>query len=143
MATESARRIHRIYGIMQSICLIMAGICLIAACFGIYSSGGDPVFSREKVADAFSSIALWIYLCLAVTVGGFLLNFFCPLESKPPKTEKASVSLPKDQKKLLRAIRIGAVVIAIGLLIYGFLTGGTADVETKAKNICTECIGLG
>ena len=37
------------------------------------------------------------------------------------------------------------ICLCLGLffLIYGFITGGTADVLTKAINICTECIGLG
>lgn len=29
------------------------------------------------------------------------------------------------------------------LLLYGLFSGGTADVLTKAINICTECVGLG
>ena len=29
------------------------------------------------------------------------------------------------------------------ILVYGFFAGGTADVLTKAINICTECVGLG
>ena len=32
---------------------------------------------------------------------------------------------------------------AVLLLIWGFVSGGAADVLTKAINICTECIGLG
>ncbi|MBQ2981771.1 MAG: thioredoxin [Lachnospiraceae bacterium] len=40
-------------------------------------------------------------------------------------------------------MRIAFIIIGIGILIYGFATGGTRDVLTKAVNICTECIGLG
>lgn len=39
--------------------------------------------------------------------------------------------------------KIAIAVIAVGLLIYGYASGGIADVLTKAVNICTECIGLG
>ncbi|MBE5939024.1 MAG: thioredoxin [Lachnospiraceae bacterium] len=40
-------------------------------------------------------------------------------------------------------LRISLLVIGLALLIFGFISGGTADVITKAINICTECIGLG
>ncbi|MBQ7330725.1 MAG: thioredoxin [Oscillospiraceae bacterium] len=40
-------------------------------------------------------------------------------------------------------LRVALLVIGIGVLMYGFLSGGTADVLTKAINICTECVGLG
>lgn len=43
----------------------------------------------------------------------------------------------------LRSIRAVIAVLAIGLLIFGYATGGTVDVLTKAINICTECVGLG
>jgi hypothetical protein len=38
-----------------------------------------------------------------------------------------------------------SVIAAIALLclVFGLVFGGTADVFTKASNICTECIGLG
>ncbi len=35
------------------------------------------------------------------------------------------------------------LVIAVASVVFGCLYGGTADVLTKAINICTECIGLG
>ncbi len=35
------------------------------------------------------------------------------------------------------------VCLAAVLILFGFFTGGTADVLTKAVNICTECVGLG
>ena len=47
---------------------------------------------------------------------------------------------PRRGKNLLR---IAVLAAALTLLLYGFFTGGTADVLTKAANICTECIGLG
>ena len=35
------------------------------------------------------------------------------------------------------------LAVAVSILIYGYMNGGTADVLTKAINICTECVGLG
>ncbi|MBQ1206208.1 MAG: hypothetical protein IIX67_03295 [Clostridia bacterium] len=45
--------------------------------------------------------------------------------------------------KPLVALRISLIAIALLCLIFGLCLGGTADVFTKASNICTECIGLG
>ena len=47
---------------------------------------------------------------------------------------------PRHGKGAARVIMLAA---ALALLLYGYFTGGTADVLTKAANICTECIGLG
>ena len=43
----------------------------------------------------------------------------------------------------MHVIQTVLLIVGLGFLISGLLTGGTADVLTKAINICTECIGLG
>lgn len=255
------KRIHLIYRITLSVMLAVAGICLITACVGIYLSGDQP-FSREAVATAFSGIAVPVYLCLALVIGGFILDGFFPEEKKKIPVEKqygvilarlhskltleesddalysairteqkrrrvyrlisivllitgsaiflfyglnsrnfhqseinssmlramcvflpclavpfawavtaahlSKVSMQKEIELAKKAIAAGAqnqaaqnatpvtntvrifpilqyglLSAAIGILIYGFLTGGTSDVLTKAINICTECVGLG
>ncbi len=45
--------------------------------------------------------------------------------------------------KPLIAVRIVIIAVALLCLAFGLIFGGTADVFTKASNICTECIGLG
>ena len=50
---------------------------------------------------------------------------------------------PAKQRRGKNWLRIILLAAALTLLLYGFLTGGTADVLAKAANICTECIGLG
>ena len=45
--------------------------------------------------------------------------------------------------KPLGIIRISLIAVALLCLVFGLVFGGTADVFTKASNICTECIGLG
>lgn len=50
---------------------------------------------------------------------------------------------PAKAQAVWAVIRIVLSVLAAAALIYGFATGGTVDVLTKAINICTECIGLG
>ena len=45
--------------------------------------------------------------------------------------------------RTLLYLRLALLCVGIGILVYGFFAGGTADVMTKAVNICTECVGLG
>ena len=79
--------IRLVYGIILSIALIAAGLCLIGACIAIYESGSRP-FSREAVALHFAEIATPVYVALALTIGGFLLSFALPAEKKKKKAEK-------------------------------------------------------
>lgn len=88
MKKETIKRIRLIYGIVLSLSAVIAGICLIAACIGIYQSGGDQTYTAPKVTEAFSGIAVPVYLCLALVVGGFILDFALPAESKKRKPEK-------------------------------------------------------
>ena len=251
------KRIHQIYGILLSVSLVVSGILLIIACIGIYLSGDRP-FTPEAVAATFSGIAIPVYLCLGLIVGGFILEGFFPAERKKQQPKKqygailarlygkidlescdtelrrqikkqqnarkihksialglltlgsiiflcygmnganfdqqditgsmikamylfipclavpfaygvftayhrnismqkeiallkqinapkpnVSKNQPADGKKLFLSVRWVLLGIAVGIMIFGFLTGGTNDVLTKAINICTECVGLG
>ena len=251
------KRIRILYGIVLSAMLVISGICLCVACVGIYLSGKHP-FSPEAVAGAFRTIAVPVYLCLGLVIGGFLLEGFCPGEKKKTVTKQDGMLLTALQAKLneagcapetlaaitaqrqqrsrtksiglallilcsgvflsyglnpvnfhqseintsmLRAmalflpclaipfaygvfaayaekksirkeielirqalsegaqaqtpaaipqqrsgllyVRLALLCVGIAILVYGFFAGGTADVLTKAVNICTECVGLG
>lgn len=256
MTTQHKDRIRRIYGIVLSAVLVIAGLCLMAACYQIYTTG-DGTFSREIVAAHFGKIALPVYLCLAMVIGSFLLELFLPGTVKKTVPEKNELlilqrlhskvdltacdssladSIRKEQKirKCHKAaaivlLAIGSVIfliyalngenfhqreitdslvqamyllipcmavpfgygvfaayhsrasirreiallkqaevtrspapdavvkagkaapflrwvilaVALVFLIWGYCIGGTADVLTKAINICTECVGLG
>ncbi len=147
MTKETRIRFLRIYGILLGIVIVIAGICLMAGCLSIYNSGDRP-YSREIVAEVFSKIAVPVYLCLAMTILGFVLDAILSPEKETPKAKKAHVSkdaeLPNpDDTKKLRLTRSIIFVIGAFFLVYGLMTGGIADVLAKAINICTECIGLG
>lgn len=257
MTSISIKRIHRIYSVLLSIVIVIAGICLMVSCVNIYNSGKQP-FSREAVGNAFSKIAIPIYLCILMTVIGFLLELFLPslstkekssisqnmlLENLQNKKDTANcepdvttaITIERKKRRLhtvsrmvvlviasvvfliyatneknfhqsdingsmikamyvlvpcllvsfayslytvivneksmkaeiellrklpskdttasdddycscdkkIAVIKVAFLLIGIGILIYGFATGGTRDVLTKAVNICTECIGLG
>lgn len=253
----TAKRIRLIYGILLSLSLIVAGLCLIAACIAIYQSGDRP-FSREAVAQSFSGIAVPVYLALALTVGGFILDFALPSEAKKHAAEKnyamilrrlwekrelkecepslqqaitaqqkrrklhawisiallilgsiiflsygansanfhqsdingsmvkavcilfgclavpfgyavfsayftkaslqkeialvkqieagdrkQPISAKKNSTGLQHTLRWVLLCLGVVILVYGYFSGGTLDVLTKAINICTECVGLG
>lgn len=256
MTNELAKRIRTVCGILLSISIVVAGICLIAACVGIYQTGDHP-FSREVVAEAFSGIAFPVYLCLGLVIAAFLLDLVLPGEkckltagkqnslilkrlhskvdlSQCEESLRGGVAAQQKSRRLHRGISAGLLitgsvifliyalngenfhqseindsmiramgillpcmavpfgygiftayhnsasmekeiallkqaetkkpagspspapkaspvilvrnvilVAAVVSLIFGFLTGGTADVLTKAVNICTECVGLG
>ena len=40
-------------------------------------------------------------------------------------------------------LRAALLAVAVALIVAGVVNGGLRDVLYKAKNICTECIGLG
>lgn len=257
MNQDAVRRTRLVCGIVLSIAAVVAGVCLITGCLGIYLSGGEQIYTPEKVAHGFSVIAVPVYLFLALTIAAFVLDLFLPLGKNKLKAEKnpaatlerllskrdiencdealssqilalrknrrrdqiitlavlavcsigflfygadpanfhqseinasmtkaviillvcmavpfafalaaayrAKKSLQqeielvkqipagevrsqapaKDRSKLLVIARWALVCVAVAVLVYGFCAGGTADVLTKAKNICTECVGLG
>ena len=63
-----------------------------------------------------------------------------------PKSVHRAVPLARPVPtdcKALPLIRTVLLAAALLFLILGYCTGGTADVMTKAINICTECVGLG
>lgn len=257
MTERMKQRIRLVYGLVLSVSLLAAGLCLIVSCVEIYRSGDQP-FSRETVAAHFEAIQGPVYLCLALILGGFLLELAIPAEKEKragkqdalilkrlyEKTDLSQCSddlraaVAAEQKKrglnkqnllwllsfctigflshiltggifqlpdingsMLRAIGILAfwlvipfayalfityrgrksiqreidllktapaearrtapthteiprkdhtpaircviALAAAALLLYGYFTGGTMDVLTKAINICTECVGLG
>lgn len=259
MTKENIIRIHRIYSILLSISIVLAGICLIAGVLTIYFTG-EHTYSREIVAETFSKIAIPIYICLVLTIGSFVWEMIQPSKIQLPKNKKSytfiwnrlcekkdlsqcdeallvSISKERNSRKLhviIRSvligissiaflsyalngknfhqseintsmihsmwvlipcmlvpfgyavftayhneqslqreiellkqvptltstesadtpsvclsakrdniIRVGLLVVGIIVLVYGFVSGGTVDVLTKAINICTECIGLG
>lgn len=256
MTNQRANQLRRLYGILLSIVIVAAGLCLMAACYRIYTTG-DGTFSREIVAAHFAGIALPVYLCLVMVILGFLLDIFLSGSKSKETIEKnytlilqrlhAKTDLSQCADDLRSAVLkeqkarkchkiVSIVLLAVGsilfliyalngsnyhqreitdsliaamylmipcmavpfgyavfsayfsrasilreiellkqaganrspvpaaeikiskagliarwailgiaavILIYGYFAGGTADVLTKAINICTECVGLG
>lgn len=59
-----------------------------------------------------------------------------------PKAANAPLPQTKKAEHMLCA-RLAILVIALGMIVGGYMAGGTADVLAKAIAICTECVGLG
>lgn len=101
MTQETKKRIHLVYGIAVSAVSILAGICLIAACLNIYYSGvaadAGQIYTRQIVAESFAKIAIPVYSCLVLVIGGMILNLALPLEKAKVKPEK---NLPLILQKL-------------------------------------------
>ena len=89
----------RIYGILLSVALITAGVCLMYACMQVYTSGGEQIYTAEKIAAAFAPIAIPVYLTLALVVGGFLLSLAVPVEQKKTVEKNYPLMLAKLHQK--------------------------------------------
>lgn len=99
MTKESTMRFHRIYNILFSIVIIIAGICLIVGVLTIYNSGDQP-FSRESVAATFSTIAFPVYLTLVMAIISFVWEIISPSDKeKTPKAKDYPAMLSKLYEK--------------------------------------------
>ncbi len=125
-------------------------ICIAISVFFVYA------FNPENyTSDINSSVikAMWVLTpCLIIP---FAYSVFASIQNEKsikreielyktvPSGEKVSNGATDKCDKATVIIRFAVLFIGIGCLVYGYFAGGTADVLTKAINICTECIGLG
>ncbi len=131
--------------------VLVAVLLAAAAVFLVYSLNACN-FDR---ADINTSVIKAMYLLIPCLFVSFVLAFVTEILNK--KSIKREIALLKqaeaksetekgEQKQsanIIPALRFSILVVALVCLIYGYVFGGTADVMTKAINICTECIGLG
>ena len=108
-----------------------------AACLVVLFSGS---FTSEKVSAALQVLAIPLSITAILALAGLLLRPLLPRESQQNRPVA-----PAAVKSLSRP---GWLQLVLGLallvfLVYGLVSGGTADVLAKAANICSECIGLG
>lgn len=138
------KQLRRIYKILLSASVIIAGICLIVGCLLIYFSGNG--YSREIVGEMFSKIDIPIYISLALIIGDIIWELISPSAQNKKRVNKKVVSTKQTEEqnnKKMTIIKLVILCFAIALFVTGALLGGFKDVLTKAVNICTECIGLG
>lgn len=78
------KQFRRVFGIVLSIALIVSGICLMHACWQVYTAGGDHPYTAQRVAKAFQPIAPPVYFALGLSV----ISLFLPGKPEKQKPEK-------------------------------------------------------
>lgn len=97
MHDKPKNRLQRLLEAACGISLVLCGLCLMAACVGIYRRGDTP-FSRQAVAEAFSAIAPIVRLCLGLTVLSCIYRIAVPCE-------KARTAHPGSAREQLARVR--------------------------------------
>lgn len=87
MNLEKGKQIHRIYGAVLSVLLLVLGVCLIVSCWQIYQSGDAP-FTRESIGEQFSKIAIPVWISVAAIVIGAVLTLVFPIETPRLRGQK-------------------------------------------------------
>lgn len=118
--------------------------------FLVYACNGSN-FHPQDINGSVAKAVFLLLPCLGIPV---CYGIFAKYAAKQAEEEeirlllkygvKRTQPLPEQKKdRALLATRFVLLAIAVGITLYGLLSGGTLDVLTKAVNICTECIGLG
>ncbi len=107
-------------------------------------------FPSDDITGSMARGSLVMLACLAVPFGYAVFTAYFTkasiqkeielVKGIAPSKEAIAAKEMNESKNILRWVLL---CIAIGIMVYGFFAGGTADVLTKAVNICTECVGLG
>ncbi len=148
-AIEKERKIRKHIKALQ-----WGAVALSSAAFLIYALNGGHYDNSDINGSVIN--AMWVLLpCLGVMLLASItseillaksiqreIKFLTELPNLKHNSEADTTEQNKSSKRTA-VIRCIVLLVSIGLLIYGFATGGVADVLTKAVNICTECIGLG
>lgn len=142
-ALEKKRKQDRIIGIVL--------LVLCSAAFLLYGCNSAN-FHQSQINASMVKAVVILLVCMAIPFTYALVAAYRARKSLQKQIElvkkiEATAGTPAAASKkaccspmALRWVILGAAVI---LLVYGFISGGTADVLTKAVNICTECVGLG
>ena len=163
MKRNILRRIQIVYSVLLSVSLLTAGICLMAGCLVIYSSGDTP-YSAQKVAEIFSAVA--VPVCVFPVLA--LLGVFLP-KSFSAKNGKRSLStaiiLGKDlsdcDSETLSAVkketlgRKNRAVLLLGISLLGgaifliyallFAGGGEPDIDgyvIRCMTVLLPCLAV-
>lgn len=135
-------------------CHKIVSIFLLAACCGIffsYALQGENFHQRE-ITDSLIRAMYLLVPCTVIPFGygiftayhsrGSILREIELLKQIGANRSPAAAAVVPSGKGIVIA-RWAVLSIAVAILVYGYIAGGTADVLTKAINICTECVGLG
>ena len=155
MKQEKKKLIHYIYSIVLSVAIVITGLLLMAACMQVYLSGGQQIYTPEKVAEAFGRIAVPVYICLGLLVASMVLQLVLwQAPGKAPKIKHPVMQLQRLQstrdpektdehrkatlKKLRKRSRVlyifctAACAICAGVFL-GFALNGNSYAPEAAK----------
>lgn len=129
------------------------GMLLLLCCSALFLFYGlDPShYYADRINTAVITAACFLLICMSIPFFWLLgatkrakhsMRIEMELLRSAPAAAKVTPPAPKKRYGVA-AVRCVLLCAALGLLLYGFFAGGTADVLTKAVNICTECVGLG
>lgn len=127
-------------------------ICVSSIVFLCYALNSAN-FHQTEINTSMIRAMLVMLPCLAVSFGYSVFTAYLNrnsyereldlIKKLPASTNNASDEAVLKKCNSALIIKIALVIVALCIIIYGYFTGGTTDVLTKAINICTECIGLG
>ena len=117
--------------------------------FLVYALQQDS-FHASEINNSIIKATAVLIPCMAVPFGyGIFTAYYARISAKKEiellKTapKRSDIPCPASSDRAVNAVRGILLGVGMTLLLYGLFTGGTADVLTKAINICTECVGLG
>lgn len=143
---KKEQKLRKIHSVIRSLLILISGTV-----FLVYALNPDNFHKSEINASMIKAMYL-LLPCLTVSFAYSLFTAYfsdkslqreTELIKQAPSAESEAVSKNNISPKKLNILRIILLISGITVLLYGFLSGGVADVLTKAVNICTECIGLG
>lgn len=139
---EKSRKTHDLItaGLLAAGSAVFLGYCLT-----------NP-FHPSEINDSMVNAMLILLPCMTVPFGYGIFAAYRKrvsmkkeielLKQLPPSPSKQQIAHSKNDRSIL-ILRCALLGIGGAILLYGLFNGGTADVLTKAINICTECVGLG
>ena len=160
MSEQTKKKIKLIYSALLSVLLIITGILLVAACVSIYRLGDRP-FTVENISNAFSKIAIPVWITVGAVVVGAVLALVFPEKERRLKAkyerkvtlsrmlcrldkEKAPIEVLckiEKEEKLRKMLRIFAtalsVIVSLPAVIHSLnFENFTADYNA---NVITAC----
>ena len=127
-------------------CALVLILC--AAIFLFYALNSAH-FHSSDINGSMIRAMMRLIPCLAVSIAMCVYTVYARQKSMEAETEllkqcpKKAAAPEAEKAASCGRVKYVLLIAGIALLAFGFFTGGTADVLTKAVNICTECIGLG
>lgn len=153
-------------GIVLSVLVTVAGLCLAGACVVLWRAGGDDPFTREGVAAALKRIALPLYICLGGVLAVGLFSLLLPASRatqrpmpdrreardralsaiQPDTLDAETAALLAAEGKRRRAWRLACgilmAVAALLVLLYLLIPTNFDAATVTADVIAATCVAL-